>query len=112
MRRRSPCSIFSFRVLHALAAFLLLAARVPAQSWERLGPQGGMVLSLARGADGEIYLGTNDGHVFASDERVDHWELRGRAGGRTDAVIAQLAADQREPQHLFAAVWFQEAEAG
>jgi photosystem II stability/assembly factor-like uncharacterized protein len=71
-----------------------------------------MVLSLARGADGEIYLGTNDGHVFASDERVDHWELRGRAGGRTDAVVAQLAADQREPQHLFAAVWFQEAVAG
>jgi photosystem II stability/assembly factor-like uncharacterized protein len=71
-----------------------------------------MVLSLARAVHGEIYLGTNDGHVFAADRGVNRWELRGRAGSRTDAVVAQLAADPAGPGRVFAAVWFREAGAG
>ena len=71
-----------------------------------------MVLSLARAADGEVYLGTNDGHVFATDAGVSRWELRGRAGDRTDAVVAQLTADPSRPGRVFAAVWFRAAGAG
>ena len=83
-----------------------------AQSWERLGPEGGMVLSLGVDSAGTVYLGTSDGHVFASEDRGARWELRGRAGGRTDAVVEALAADPRGPGKVFAAVWFREAGTG
>jgi len=71
-----------------------------------------MVLSLAQSVDGEVYLGTNDGHVFAADTGLHRWELRGRAGNRTDAVVAELAADPARPGRVFAAVWFREPGAG
>src|ERR1700739_3516605 len=71
-----------------------------------------MVLSLGVDSAGAVYLGTSDGHVFASEDRGAHWELRGRAGSRTDAVVAALAADPRIPRKVFAAVWFREAGAG
>jgi photosystem II stability/assembly factor-like uncharacterized protein len=83
-----------------------------AQNWERRGPEGGLVLSLAVSSQGAVYLGTSDGHIFASEDGGGQWELRGRAGTRTDAVVAQLAADPREPRRVFAAVWFREAGAG
>lgn len=71
-----------------------------------------MVLSLSTSSAGTVYLGTSDGHVFASEDRAAHWELRGRVGTRTDAIVAQIAADPREPRRVFAAVWFREAGAG
>lgn len=98
-----------------LAATLLLMAgalRLSAQSWQRLGPEGGMVLSLGVSSAGTVYLGTSDGHIFASEDRGAHWELRGRAGTRTDAIVAEIAPDPREPRRVFAAVWFREAGAG
>jgi len=91
---------------------LAVAARSCGQSWERLGPEGGMVLSLGVDSAGAVYLGTSDGHVFASEDRAARWELRGRVGPRTDAVVAALAADPRVPGKVFAAVWFREAGAG
>ncbi|HWN74518.1 MAG TPA: hypothetical protein VNO13_02175 [Candidatus Udaeobacter sp.] len=91
---------------------LAVAARSCGQSWERLGPEGGMVLSLGVDSAGTVYLGTSDGHVFASEDRAARWELRGRVGPRTDAVVAALAADPRIPGKVFAAVWFREAGAG
>ena len=85
---------------------LAVAARPCGQSWERLGPEGGMVLSLGVDSAGTVYLDTSDGHVFASEDRAARWELRGRVGPRTDAVVAALAADPRIPGKAFAAVWF------
>ncbi len=98
------------------ATILLLMLGAPltvsAQTWQRLGPEGGMVISLGADSAGAVYLGTSDGHVFASEDRGGHWELRGRVGLRTDAVISRLAADPWEPGRMFAAVWFREAGAG
>jgi photosystem II stability/assembly factor-like uncharacterized protein len=71
-----------------------------------------MVLSLGVDSAGTVYLGTSDGHVFASEDSGSHWELRSRAGTRTDTVVAALAAAPRVPGKLFAAVWFREAGAG
>jgi len=88
------------------------ARRNPAQSWERLGPQGGMVLSLAADSGGVLYLGTSDGHVFASQDRGAHWTLRGRVGVRTDAVVAQFAVSSGKAGRIFAAVWFRDPTAG
>src|SRR5437762_10277952 len=58
--------------------FVLLAAvaRSNGQTWQRLGPPGGDVISLAVAADGAVYLGTADGHVFASSDRGERWQLR------------------------------------
>jgi outer membrane protein assembly factor BamB len=73
---------------------LAAAAGSGAQSWERLGPEGGMVLSLGVDSAGTVYLGTSDGHVFASEDRGARWQLRSRAGTRTDAVSEGILAWQ------------------
>ena len=92
-----------------------LAAQTPPSpeyAWDRLGPPGGDVISLAAGPGSALYLGTADGHVFASDDAAAHWELRGRAGARLDGVVQRLLVDARNPLHLFAAVWFQDPASG
>jgi photosystem II stability/assembly factor-like uncharacterized protein len=99
------------RTLAAVLFLLGVVSGIRAQTWQRLGPQGGMVVSLAAAGD-EIYLGTADGHVFASKDGAQSWELRGRVGSRTDAVVTRLVADPREAKRMFAAVWYQEAGAG
>jgi photosystem II stability/assembly factor-like uncharacterized protein len=83
-----------------------------AQRWERLGPPGGMVISLAAAADGMVYLGTPDGHIFASSDRGEHWALRGRAGGRLDGVVQRIVPDARDAKRLLAALWFREVAKG
>ena len=85
---------------------------VAAQTWERLGPEGGMVVSLGATPGGRLYLGTADGHVFASEDGAGSWELRSRVGARTDAVISRLVADPRGPDRVYASVWYQEPGAG
>lgn len=97
--------LFSLGAL--LFFFLSAAANMSAQTWRRLGPAGGMVVSLAGEAHGILYLGTADGHVFASEDSARNWELRGRVGSRTDAVISRLIIDPRQANRLYAAVWFQ-----
>ena len=96
----------------AVVLGLCLSARAGAQSWERVGPSGGMVVSLGASSTGRVYLGTADGHVFVSEDGARHWELRGRVGGRTDTVVARLLPDPSAADRVFAAVWFQEAGAG
>lgn len=97
-----------------IAALILLgaAAGAAAQTWQRLGPEGGMVVSLAAATDGRLFLGTADGHVFVSEDGARSWELRGRVSSRTDAVISQLVADPRGSKRVYAAVWYQEAGKG
>src|SRR5262249_10914194 len=110
-RRRTRLAVFA--ILHIL---VLLPARSTAQTvrgtWKRLGPDGGQVLSLATSRDGVLYLGTPDGHVFASTDTARHWELRGRVSTRLDAVVQRLLVDARSSDRLFAAVWFQDPAAG
>lgn len=100
------------KTLALVMLFPAIAVSVFAQSWDRLGPEGGMVVSLAGDSGGTLYLGTSDGHVFSSADRGGHWELQGRVSQRTDAVVAQLAASPQNPGRVFAAVWFREAGAG
>src|SRR5579885_3517961 len=92
----------------AVFSLLIFANSLPlsAQTWERLGPPGGMVISLASDSGDTLYLGTNDGHVFVSQDRGGHWSLRGRVGLRTDAIVAQLAVNPREPKQVFAPYGF------
>src|SRR5277367_2031638 len=100
------------KLFYGSVAFVVLSAVACAQEWQRLGPEGGMVISLAGGAGGNVYLGVSDGHVFGSDDAARHWELRGRVGKRTDAVVSRMVVDPRDAKRVFAAVWYQEAGAG
>src|SRR5256885_2129901 len=114
----------SCRVLRVCGAifFVLLAVvvRSNGQTWERLGPAGGNVISLVVAADGAVYIGTPDGHVFASRDRGEHWQLRGRAGDSSDGrfeshldgVVQRIVADKMRPERLLAAVWFQDPAQG
>jgi photosystem II stability/assembly factor-like uncharacterized protein len=99
------------KILAVLLLALIGAGQICAQTWQRLGPEGGMVVSLATEGD-EVYLGTADGHVFASKDGTQFWQLRGRVGQRLDAVVTRIVADPRERNRLFASVWYQEAGAG
>jgi len=95
-----------------LLACLCLGSSSAAQRWQRLGPEGGMVVSLGTGAHATVYAGMADGHVFASEDAGNHWELRGRVGTRTDGVVSRLVSEPGTSGRLFAAVWYQEAGAG
>jgi photosystem II stability/assembly factor-like uncharacterized protein len=97
-----------------LAVFVLVLGPglARAQRWERLGPPGGMVISLAEASDGAVYLGAPDGHVFASNDRGEHWELRGRAGDGLDGVVQRIVPDARNRSRVLAAVWFRDSRNG
>jgi photosystem II stability/assembly factor-like uncharacterized protein len=83
-----------------------------AQSWVRLGPEGGQVISLAASSAGEVLLGTADGHVFASADSGQHWQLSGHVSARWDAVVQTMIPDAATRGRVFAAVWFQDPVAG
>jgi photosystem II stability/assembly factor-like uncharacterized protein len=100
------------RLLAAVLLALITNGGISAQTWHRLGPEGGMVVSLAAAGPDEVYLGSADGHVFASKDGARSWELRGRVGNRLDAVITQIVADPGPGRRLFAAVWYQEPGTG
>lgn len=100
------------RISAGLMLLMSLAGVARAERWQRLGPPGGMVISLGSSSSGSAYLGTADGHVFLSTDGAQSWELRGRVGDRLDAVVTRLAIDPRESNRLYAAAWYQEAGAG
>jgi photosystem II stability/assembly factor-like uncharacterized protein len=108
----APLRLAARSAFAMVAVGLVLAVPARGQRWERLGPPGGMVISLAAAADGSVYLGTPDGHVFVSGDRGERWELRGRAGGRLDGVVQRIVPDARNANRLLAAVWFRDTPTG
>src|SRR5215467_8740454 len=100
------------RLVTIAALMCCVAASVYAEKWERVGPEGGSVLSLVVMRNGEVLLGTADGHVFASHDGGEHWELRGRVGKRFDGVVQGLIADSQAKSRVYAAVWTQDPVAG
>jgi photosystem II stability/assembly factor-like uncharacterized protein len=100
------------RILALVLLALNTSGAICAQTWQRLGPEGGLVVSLEAAKGDEVYLGTADGHVFRSKDGAKSWELRGRIGNRVDAVVTRIVADPNEANRIFAAVWYQESGAG
>jgi photosystem II stability/assembly factor-like uncharacterized protein len=90
-----------------ILSILLITKALPvaAQDWQPMGPAGGDVRSMAadpRDPD-SIYLGTVDGHIFASKDGGAHWRLIGRAGDRPDTVVMALMVDKRDSRRVYAA---------
>ena len=96
----------------AIVFFFVSVHPANAQHWQRLGPPGGNVISLAAAEDGTVYLGTPDGHVFVSSDLGDHWQLRGRVGTRFDGVVQKIIADKENPARLLAAIWYLDSTQG
>jgi photosystem II stability/assembly factor-like uncharacterized protein len=83
------------------------AGSVQAQIWRQVGPPGGTVISLAADPkDGnKLYLGTADGHVFASGDEGAHWQLLSRVGSGQDDVVTHIIVDPRDSNRLYASSW-------
>src|SRR5882672_6635325 len=75
-----------------VVAFLLTVGEkfATAQEWQRLGPPGGNVISIAAAGSNTLYLGMADGHIYFSDDGAIHWQLRGRVNARLDGVVQRL----------------------
>ena len=88
----------------AVVLAMTTAVATPAQTWRQVGPPGGTVISLAAdpGDPSRLYLGTSDGHVFASSDEGAHWQLLSRIGTGQDDVITHIIVDSRDSKCLFA----------
>jgi photosystem II stability/assembly factor-like uncharacterized protein len=89
------------------ALALAAATAAPAQTWRQVGPAGGTVISLEadpRDAN-KLYLGTSDGHVFASTDEGGHWQLLSRIGTGQDDVITHILVDPRDSNRIYATTW-------
>jgi photosystem II stability/assembly factor-like uncharacterized protein len=90
-----------------ILSILLIAKPLPvaAQDWQPMGPAGGDVRSMAADPHDpdSLFLGTVDGHIFASKDGGAHWRLIGRAGDRSDTVVMALMVDRRDSRRVFAA---------
>src|ERR1700686_795310 len=78
-----------------------------AQTWRQVGPPGGTVISLAADPNdiSKLFLGTADGHVFASSDEGGHWQLVSRIGTGQDDVITHIIVDRRNAKHRYASTW-------
>jgi photosystem II stability/assembly factor-like uncharacterized protein len=85
----------------------VLALSSAAQTWRQVGPPGGTVISLAADPNdiSKLFLGTADGHVFASNDEGGHWQLISRIGTGQDDVITHIIVDRRNAKHLYASTW-------
>ena len=100
------------RLIVGLWLALGLCCCTRAQIWQRLGPEGGMVVTLGSTLHGGLYLGTADGHIFFSGDHGQSWELRGRVGVRLDAVVTRLLPDPGIENRVFGSAWYQTADGG
>jgi photosystem II stability/assembly factor-like uncharacterized protein len=83
-----------------------------AQTWRPLGPPGGDARTLAVDPSHpeRVYLGTTDGHVFASRDGGNHWERLGGASMAPNAVVTSILVDPRNSATLFASGWTPEPD--
>jgi photosystem II stability/assembly factor-like uncharacterized protein len=94
-------------LLGLLALSVAGTGSVRAQSWRQVGPPGGTVISLAADPHNvsKLYMGTADGHVFASSDEGGHWQLLSRIGAGQDDVITHIIIDPRNASRLYASTW-------
>lgn len=108
-----PAGLFlrgAARQIGLVCVLLLFSAGANAQTWRALGPDGGDVFALTMDAHDPktLYLGCADGHIFASHDAGDHWQILGRAGEAPNAVVTSIVVDARNPRELYASTWTRE----
>jgi photosystem II stability/assembly factor-like uncharacterized protein len=102
--------IASALVVWVVLLFFPLHTNAQAQGWRALGPDGGDVFALAMDPHDPktLFLGCADGHIFASHDAGDHWQILGRAGESQNAVVSSLVVDARNSKQLYASTWTRE----
>src|SRR5262249_7853947 len=90
-----------------VSAALLAATAAPAQNWRQVGPPGGTVITIDADPHdiNRLFLGTSDGHVFASTDEGSHWQMISRIGTGQDDVITHILVDPRNGNRLYASTW-------
>lgn len=93
--------------LGVVAVALTMATAAPAQTWKQVGPPGGTVITIDADPHdiNRLFLGTSDGHVFASTDEGQHWQMISRIGTGQDDVVTHILVDPRHASRLYASTW-------
>jgi len=86
---------------------LAATTSVWAGQWVAVGPDGGDVRSLSydpKNPD-HIFLGTNTGTLFTSEDGGHSWSRFAHLGSGDDYVLDHIAVDSENPKHIFVAAW-------
>ena len=86
---------------------LICAAAAWAGQWTVLGPDGGDVRSLAYNPHNpdQIFLGTNTGVIFVSNDGGHDWSRFAQLGSGDDYVLDHIAIDPKNPKIMYVAAW-------
>jgi len=94
-------------ILGLMTTALLGVPASKAQTWRQVGPPGGTVMSLEADPnnDSHLFLGTGDGHIFASTDEGAHWQLLSRIGTAQDDIVTHIIVDPRDANRMYASTW-------
>lgn len=98
--------VFSRKLLICLCVVLLSTAAWAGQ-WTALGPDGGDVRSLTYDPHNpdHIFLGTNTGTIFLSQDGGRNWARFAHLGDGDDYVLDHIAFDPRNSKIMYVAAW-------
>ena len=90
-----------------LMIIVLFCATAWAGQWTVLGPDGGDVRSLSYDPQNpdHLFLGTNTGTIFSSNDGGRSWARFAHLGSGDDYVLDHIAIDPQNPKHMFVSAW-------
>lgn len=99
--------LLSHKWLMVLVVGLACATTMWAGQWAVLGPDGGDVRSLSYDPSNpdHIFLGTNTGTIFFSNDGGHSWSRFAHLGSGDDYVLDHIAIDSQNSKHMYAAAW-------
>lgn len=97
-----------------LGIVLGFSCAVWAGQWTVLGPDGGDVRSLAYNPHNpdQIFLGTNTGTIFVSNDGGHDWTRFAHLGNGDDYVLDHIVIDPKNPKTMYVAGWSLENQQG
>jgi photosystem II stability/assembly factor-like uncharacterized protein len=107
------CLLLALSAVGAGVPALRVSAR--AARFERVGPYGGTVRSLlvsSKKDSSVVYLGTNDGQLFKSNDGAATWKLLYPGLARRQFVIDSIVEDPAHADHLYVGGWDLRADGG
>jgi photosystem II stability/assembly factor-like uncharacterized protein len=96
------------RKLLLVIGLVLLSVSISwAGQWTVLGPDGGDVRSLAYNPHNpdQIFLGTNTGTIFVSNDGGHDWSRFAHLGSGDDYVLDHIVIDPKNPKTMYVSAW-------
>ena len=96
-----------YKLLIFLAISLIFTVPAVAGPWAVLGPDGGDVRSLAYNPHNpdQVFLGTNAGAIFVSNDGGHDWTRFAHLGNGDDYVLDHIAINPKNPKTMYASAW-------